>query len=75
MFSKSCEYALQSVIYIAVHGKAGNGVGLKVISDHQEIHAHFLSKILQKLIKSDILSSTKGPNGGFSVQREASDLR
>ena len=75
MFSKSCEYALQSVIYIALHSKEGNSVGLKIISDQQEIPSHFLSKILQKLVKSDILISTKGPNGGFSLFRDVNDLR
>jgi Rrf2 family protein len=57
-----------------MHGKEGNSVGLRVISDQQEIPAHFLSKILQKLVKSNILNSSKGPNGGFSLQRKASDL-
>ena len=75
MFSKSCEYALQSVIYIAMHSKEGNSVGLKIISDQQEIPNHFLSKILQKLVKNDILFSTKGPNGGFSLNMDANDLR
>jgi Rrf2 family protein len=75
MFSKSCEYALQSVIYIAMHSKEGNSVGLKIISDQQEIPSHFLSKILQKLVKSDILISTKGPNGGFSLCWDAKELR
>jgi len=30
---------------------------------------HFLSKILQQLVRQKILISTKGPNGGFSLHK------
>ena len=74
MFSKSCQYALQGVIYIGLHGQKGENVGLKDIADSQGIPMHFLSKILQLLVKNDILDSIKGPNGGFSLKRDAEDL-
>ncbi len=75
MFSKSCQYALQSVIYIALHSRNGGSIGLKVIADHQEIPNHFLSKILQKLVKNNILISTKGPNGGFALKQSVKNIR
>lgn len=68
MFSKSCEYALQSVLYIALHQDEGL-VGLNRISDTLNIPKHFLSKILQRLVKAKILTSTKGPNGGFVLKK------
>jgi len=74
MFSKSCEYALQGVIYIALHGQNGKNVGLKEIAESQEIPLHFLSKILQIMVKNDILSSIKGPNGGFSLKKNPDNL-
>ena len=74
MFSKSCEYALQGTIYIALHGQDGQNVGLKEIAESQDIPLHFLSKILQLLVKNDILDSVKGPNGGFSLKRNPEDL-
>jgi len=74
MFSKSCEYALQSVIYIALHGQDGRNVGLKDIAESQDIPLHFLSKILQLLVKNDILVSIKGPNGGFSLKNDPEEL-
>ena len=75
MFSKSCQYAFQSVIYIALHSQNGACVGLKVIADHQEIPNHFLSKILQILVRNNILISTKGPNGGFALKKSSNNIR
>lgn len=65
MFSKSCEYALQAMIYIALNITNEKNVGLKDIAEDQEIPAHFLSKILQQLVKHKLLGSIKGPHGGF----------
>lgn len=67
MFTKSCEYALQAILYIALHSKDGKCVGLKEISKSQQIPHHFLSKILQQLVRHRILTSVKGPNGGFAL--------
>lgn len=75
MFSKSCEYALQSILFIALHSKGGTSIGLKEISESQNIPLHFLSKILQQLVKQGILKSTKGPNGGFSLNVSPKKIR
>jgi len=75
MFSRSCEYALQGILYITLHSKNGNAVGLKQISESQKVPLHFLSKILQQLVKAKILSSIKGPNGGFMLNVSPNRLR
>jgi len=75
MFSRSCEYALQSILYITLHSKNGKAVGLKQISDSQKIPLHFLSKILQQLVKGKVLNSIKGPNGGFALNVSPNRLR
>ncbi len=67
MFSRSCEYALQSILYICLHSQEGKAIGLKEISATQQVPLHFLSKILQQLVKGKVLNSMKGPNGGFSL--------
>jgi Rrf2 family transcriptional regulator, iron-sulfur cluster assembly transcription factor len=74
MFSKSCEYGLQAILYIALHARADRKVGLKEIADNQDIPAHFLSKILQILVKYKLLVSVKGPNGGFGLYRKAEEI-
>ena len=75
MFSRSCEYALQSILYITLHSQDSKAVGLKQISESQKIPLHFLSKILQQLVKAKILNSIKGPNGGFSLKISPKRLR
>jgi len=75
MFSRSCQYALQAVLYIALHSKNKNAIGLKEIADSQKIPIHFLSKILQNLVKYKVLTSIKGPNGGFSLVKSPSQLK
>ncbi|GJM30842.1 MAG: hypothetical protein DHS20C17_34770 [Cyclobacteriaceae bacterium] len=75
MFSRSCEYALQSVLYIALHSENGKAVGLKEISTSQQVPLHFLSKILQQLVRGKVLTSIKGPNGGFKLIIQPNKLR
>jgi len=67
MLSKTCEYALRAIVYIALQSESGKLVRLKDITDRLVIPAHFLGKIMQVLVKQRILGSTKGPNGGFYI--------
>ena len=75
MFSRSCQYALQAILYITMHSKEKTAVSLKEIADSQQIPLHFLSKILQTLVKYKILTSIKGPNGGFSLNQSPKRLK
>jgi len=70
MLSKSCEYALKSILYITKHSQNLERVGAKNISDDLGIPYHFAAKLLQILAKADIISSQKGPNGGFYLTAE-----
>src|SRR3989304_338931 len=74
IFSRSCEYALWAVIYLA-RGEDDGPVHLRTMSDAMGIPHHFLGKILQILTRDDIVHSTKGANGGFRLGRNASDIR
>lgn len=40
-------------------------IGVKEIASNLEIPLHYAAKILQILSKAEIVSSQKGPNGGF----------
>lgn len=74
MLSQTCKYAIRSIIYIAQYSKENHKVGLKKISEELEIPSPFLGKILQILTKKKILSSTKGPNGGFLLNKKAEEI-
>ena len=70
MFSNSCRYGIRSLIYIASQPKEKNKTGIKQISKDLDLPTPFLAKILQQLAKQKILTSMKGPNGGFSLQKD-----
>ena len=72
LFSKTCEYGLQAMIFLAVEGKK---VGLTKISEKQGLPSYYLSKILQNLVKAKILESAKGPTGGFWLSKPADSIR
>lgn len=67
MLSKSCEYAIRAVLYLSVHSDEDNKIGIKVIAKELNIPGQFLNKILQKLVKNNLVYSTKGNSGGFYV--------
>ena len=67
-FSKTCEYAMRAVFYIACHSENGYRLGIKEIAENINSPEHFLAKILQKLSKEGIVSSIKGPHGGFFIE-------
>ncbi len=67
MFSKACEYAIRSVIFIAVSSMKAERVGFKEIAKEIDAPEAFTAKILQKLSKSGIIDSIKGVGGGFEI--------
>lgn len=68
MFSKACEYGIRAVIYIVSKSQDGNKVGIKDICREIGAPEHFTAKILQNLSRIELISSTKGPNGGFYAE-------
>lgn len=74
MFSASCNYGLQAMFYIAAHCKEGCNIELREIAEERDIPKHFLSKILQQLVRQKLLCSMKGPHGGFRLNRDPSAI-
>lgn len=74
MFSKACEYGIRALIYIVYKSKDGNKLGIKDIAKETGSPEHFIAKILQTLSKQGLVSSTKGPNGGFYIEKNASSI-
>ncbi len=75
MLSSTCKYALRAVLYLAVYAREGQKIGIKQISKDLEIPTPFLGKILQTLAKHRLLTSTKGPNGGFGLGIPPEEIR
>jgi len=70
MFSKTCEYGIKSTLFIATQSLQDRRVSLKEIAEEIDSPVAFTAKILQRLVKADIIGSVKGPNGGFKIDRE-----
>ncbi len=70
MFSKACEYGIRAAIYVAEQSREGRRVNLKDIAKEIGSPEAFTAKILQLLAKSEIISSVKGPTGGFEIDRK-----
>lgn len=65
MLSKASKYAISAVLHLTNNSTPEKKIGSKEIADILQIPAPFLAKTLQQLTKKRIISSIKGPNGGF----------
>lgn len=75
MFSKSTEYALRATIYIAQKSSDKKRLSIEEISTATDIPKAYTAKILQILSKGNTLvTSVRGPNGGFYISDEAKQL-
>jgi Rrf2 family protein len=75
MFSKATEYALRATIYIAQRSTEEKKTGLSEIAKAIDSPQSFTAKILQSLTKNNkIVSSVRGPNGGFFMTEKAKKL-
>jgi Rrf2 family protein len=74
MLSKTSEYALRSLMYLALQATKEHKVGIKEISQELDLPMHFTGKILQDLVRKGLVASLKGPNGGFFLNHPASSI-
>jgi Rrf2 family protein len=66
--SRSTGYALLAVGYIARH-KDRKIVSSHDISEQYDIPWEYLLKILQQMVRANLLRSKRGPGGGFSLAK------
>ena len=63
MFSQTVEYALRAVVCLAT--EEGRLQGAAEISETMDVPAGYLAKVLQQLVKAEIITSNRGKGGGF----------
>ncbi|WP_235906383.1 RrF2 family transcriptional regulator [Ginsengibacter hankyongi] len=73
IFSKTVEYAIRAMIFIAQKSKKGIKVGIKEIAKATDAPEYFIGKILQDLSRKGLVQSLKGPTGGFYLEEESSN--
>tara|TARA_R110002073_G_scaffold221808_1_gene381969 strand:+ start:4664 stop:5122 length:459 start_codon:yes stop_codon:yes gene_type:complete len=69
MLTNATKIAIRAMLYLAMFSNETKKFGVKHIAETLQIPKPFLSKLLQKLKKSNIVSSTKGPRGGFYLNK------
>lgn len=74
MFSKACEYALRAVLYISIKSVNGSRLGIPEIAKEIDAPVAFTAKILQTLVRENVISSIKGPNGGFFIDPKSKPI-
>jgi Rrf2 family protein len=70
MISNSSKYALMGVLYLAVNSSEEQKILAKDLSSNTGIPQAYLSKLMQELARHSLISSTRGPKGGFYLTDE-----
>ncbi len=71
--SRSTGYAILAVGYIAQNQKQGIVLSQSV-SKKYNIPSEYLLKILQQLVRANVLRSKRGPRGGFNLAQPAKKI-
>jgi Rrf2 family protein len=71
LISRTSQYAIQALIYIALKG-TGTPILSREVAEQLGVPSAYLAKIMQALCNGGLLSSFRGRLGGFSL-RESSE--
>ena len=66
-------FAVTAMIDLALRSNAGP-VALAAISQRQQISLSYLEQLFGKLRRHELVESTRGPGGGYSLGRAASEI-
>lgn len=67
MLSLTCKASIKAVIYLGSQSHLDTKASIKQVAEYTNENEHTVGKLLQKLVKENIINSTKGPNGGFYI--------
>jgi Rrf2 family protein len=71
--SEAANLAIHAMVYVARSGPGINHSVSEIAAAQGGSESH-LSKVLQRLVKSGLLASRRGPGGGFFLGREAEQI-
>ncbi len=66
-------YAVTAMLDLALHATEGP-VSLADISKRQEISLSYLEQLFAKLRRNELVSSVRGPGGGYQLSRASDDI-
>jgi Rrf2 family protein len=73
VLSRASKYAILSTLFLAEHTSEDRKISAREISDSIDVPTPFLAKLFQQLVRAGIISSTKGPRGGFFMTAKNKD--
>lgn len=74
MFGRSADYALRALLFIAREGDGGRYVRADEVAGATAMPANYTGKILNSLAREGLLTSSRGPAGGFRLARDAATI-
>jgi Rrf2 family transcriptional regulator, iron-sulfur cluster assembly transcription factor len=66
-------YAVTAVLDLALH-QNGGPVSLAAISERQGISLSYLEQLFAKLRRNNVVSSTRGPGGGYTLTNNVDEV-
>jgi len=68
-------YAVMAMTDLAQHEEGGRPVSLADIAERQGISLSYLEQLFAKLRRAGLVSSVRGPGGGYRLSRASGDVR
>lgn len=75
LLSQTSRYALRAAAYLAEHADDDRPVPVGEIADAIGVPRNYLSKTLHQLARHGVLTSERGPKGGFRLARDPRQVR
>jgi Rrf2 family transcriptional regulator, nitric oxide-sensitive transcriptional repressor len=72
MLSKTAEYALRMVACLA--SDAEQAASADLLCEQTKVPRRYLHKVLQDLVRAELVRSRSGPGGGYMLARAAEDI-
>lgn len=73
MLSQTVEYALRAMIHLAAL-EPDTALSSEQIAQKTKVPKGYLSKVLRSLVVADLITSQRGPSGGFTLARPARQI-
>ena len=70
MLSVTCKASIKAVIYLGSKSHLAEKASIKEVAEFINENEHTVGKLLQKLVKEELINSAKGPNGGFYINEK-----
>jgi Rrf2 family protein len=71
--TRAGEYGVMGLMHLA-RRRPGQRTMIDEVSRQESIPKSFLAKIFQSLVKAGLVSSLRGPGGGFALARKPADI-